>query len=304
MPTLTKPGTEIYRDYVTDGVPESGVHPPAKADVRTYSTEMEAAVAALESPILTAARTYYVRADGNDANTGLANTAGGAFLTVQKAWDVIVGLDLAGFTVTVELQDGTYDPLNADIAARGGEVIFDGNPTSPGDVIVASTDPGTPAMAARNGARFRVQNIELESAQHGLYAFRAGSHIEIGAGMIFGACTGAHIAAHRAGAIITIDADYDITDAAGIHLYAPGGTIEDAGGATVTNAGTNAFSVFAQATHGGAIISVGATFSGGTITGQRYQANSNGIVDTDSGGITYFPGDSAGAVTTGGQYLQ
>src|SRR5690606_6562686 len=61
------------------------------------------------TPMLTADRTYYVRTDGSDANSGLANTAGGAFLTIQKAIQVAAGINNNGFTITIQLANGTYN---------------------------------------------------------------------------------------------------------------------------------------------------------------------------------------------------
>src|SRR5262245_35229457 len=93
---------------------------------------------------LTANRTYYVRTDGSDVNTGLANTAAGAFLTIQKAVDTIsASLDLNGFTVTVQVADGTYTgavALKNVVGFRtSGDLVIQGNAGSPTNVVVSPT---------------------------------------------------------------------------------------------------------------------------------------------------------------------
>ncbi len=50
--------------------------------------------------------TYYVRTDGNDNNTGTANTAGGAFKTIGKAVTMIP--KMVNHTVTINVAAGTY----------------------------------------------------------------------------------------------------------------------------------------------------------------------------------------------------
>lgn len=54
----------------------------------------------------TADVTYYVRTDGNDGNTGLGNTAGGAFRTIQKAISMIPMV--VNHAAIVKIGAGTY----------------------------------------------------------------------------------------------------------------------------------------------------------------------------------------------------
>lgn len=95
--------------------------------------------------ILTANRSYFVRTDGSDANTGLNNTAGAAFLTVQKALDVVGALDLSTFSATIWINDGTYT-IAAPLGYRG----YQGGQVT----LRALNDPLTsPEFIALTGAR-------------------------------------------------------------------------------------------------------------------------------------------------------
>jgi hypothetical protein len=105
--------------------------------------------------VLAADRTYYVRTDGSDSNTGLADTAGGAFLTIQKAVNTVQSLDLnndVDVQVTIQIADGTYtenvicgDLINCpqdhhEVAFPNSTfwhaVLIRGDPAAPGDVVI------------------------------------------------------------------------------------------------------------------------------------------------------------------------
>jgi hypothetical protein len=81
-----------------------------------YNTELIKAAATNsttppEEPmeLLTSDRSYYVRTDGNDSNTGLANNSSEAFLTIQKAINAASKLNFNGFSVTINIAKGTYN---------------------------------------------------------------------------------------------------------------------------------------------------------------------------------------------------
>src|SRR5581483_3802132 len=110
--------------------------------------------------LLAANRTYYVRTDGSDLNNGLANSAGGAFLTLQKAADTVYGkLDLNGFDVTIQMGNGTY---SGGVVADGpqvgkGKITFKGDSLNPSNVLISTTNANN--FNAKNGAVFYVDGF-------------------------------------------------------------------------------------------------------------------------------------------------
>ncbi|MBS0250156.1 MAG: DUF2793 domain-containing protein [Proteobacteria bacterium] len=251
---------------------------------------------------LTADRTYYVRADGSDSNTGRANTFGGAFLTIQKAYDVIAStLDLGGFKVAISIGAGTFAGglLVAQPWSGGGSIIVTGAGSS---TIISTTNKDAISNTSSLPGAMLVQNMTLQTTTGGggLVNYGVGT-INFG-GITFGACATYHAAAIGGSAVVQAVANYSITGGAISHLFAATGGSVFVEGLTLTLTGTPAFvSAFARALSLGAIIADGLTFSGAA-TGARYAVLLNAIINTVTGNVNYFPGNSAGSAASGGQY--
>lgn len=255
--------------------------------------------------VLTGSRTYYVRTDGSDSNTGLANTAGGAFLTIAKALSVVADtLDLAGNTVTIQLGDGTWTTA-VSLSRRwvGGPpeaVTLQGNTSTPGNVTINTTSANAVSISGPGvGITLAYMDVKTTTSGYGVKV-EDGAKVVFGAGMRFGACVNAQIFA-RKNAIVLFNSNYTINGGAAQHIYIDTNTALIAQSLTITISGTPAFYQFFYADAGAMAVYNGHTFSG-SATGARYSVTLNAAIQTFGGGATYLPGNSAGSTATGGQY--
>jgi hypothetical protein len=248
--------------------------------------------------------TLYVSTTGSDSNNGL--TPASAFLTRSRALsELVTNYDLNGYQVTVQLADGTYtdglvatsNPIGG--SAGTGSVIFKGNTATPANVLVAVT--GASCFAAQSGAQFLVQDMKLQSAgaATNLLLANPGGIISF-SNVIFGESVEAQI--NALGGVIEATGNYAIAGGAQFHMKASAFGKASANSRTVTLSGTpNYSSAFAYAQQG-RVEAIGTTFSGAA-TGTRYLAGENGVVTTNGAGATALPGNAAGGVATGGQYV-
>ncbi|TAK50228.1 MAG: hypothetical protein EPO23_03210 [Xanthobacteraceae bacterium] len=254
--------------------------------------------------LLTAARTYYVRADGNDANDGLTNSSGGAFLTLQAAYTAVRSkLDFGGYTVTIQAGIGTYAGLSLNSAwLGGGSLVVKGENTT--GAIIAGTGNGISITAPLPGT-VTVQNFKFDgSGTSGKTAIQvtAPTKVIVSTNVEFGAYpSGYHINLSASGASFLAASGFAVSGGASAHIYATAWAFPQVEGSTVTLTGTPAFS-WAFVVCESAKVRYTATISGGA-TGARYSAAANGVIQTASGSATYFPGDAAGSTVTGGQYF-
>ncbi len=250
--------------------------------------------------VLSTSRTYYVDpASGSDSNDGLS--AQSAFLTIQKAIDSALNVDAAGNTVTIQLADGTYTSggwVNRPMF-DGSQLNIIGNPAAPESVEVAVSGANAFLVDAA-GAKVRLEGLKI-SGDVGVWA-RYGAVVFLTGRNVFGACNFRHISADNGAFVEMLGGEIIIDGAAPHHLYADaGGHVFYAVGTATIN-GTLAFPfgfAFAQST--GLVTSYGMSWSG-SATGPRYQAMLNGVINVNASGTDYFPGDSAGVLTSGGQY--
>jgi hypothetical protein len=272
-----------------------------------WAQSVEANINAMREP-LTAPRTYFVRTGGNDSNSGLLNTDVGAFRTIQRAIDVAASLDVRGFPVTVQIADGTYAqslfcrPMTGVFGDFG--LILRGNIGNPAAVQIQAA----PGLAAISGfylgnSVVQVEGVHLSSVS-GSGVFTDGAGDLRLRNVIMAGCAGYHLAAFN-NSQIRLSGTLFIQGSAGTHLGAIGGSIEMTGFDVLFQ--TNiAFAFTAVAESLGRIRqTVGGQFVAGgfAVTGQRYLASTNAIINSGARGANHWPGSSAGGVNTGGQYL-
>lgn len=254
--------------------------------------------------LLSGNRIYYVRTDGSDSNNGLANTAGGAFLTIQKAIDTAASLDLGIYNVTIAVADGTYaGSITPKSLVGSGGISITGNVTTPANVLISVTGGHCVAAGGLRGT-YTLSGLKLQANTAGYGAIIASQGSSINTGAIeFGAVGsgGIHVSATY-GARVLLNSNYTISGGGGVHWYATTQGLIQAAGKTITLSGTPAFSsAFALASQSGGMVVNGNTFSG-SATGSRYSVAVNAWIDTLGGGASYLPGNSAGSTATGGQY--
>lgn len=261
---------------------------------------------------LSASRTYYVRTDGSDSNTGLVDSAVGAFLTIQKAVDVILTtLDRAGYDVTIDVGNGTYTEtvtidgdgggLNRG-ATTNGMLIILGDETTPANVLM---DASAQAFLLRNGITVSLRGIKMQtSAGNTLHvvdnARALFQNVDFGAS---GSGAG-HITCNQGG-YVAATGNYTISGGGRWHVNPNRCGLATIRSCTVTVTGTPAFTYgFVYAETGGQALMDALTFSG-SATGPRFVAQTNASIDTQTAGnLTYFPGDAAGKLDSGGAYDQ
>ena len=282
---------------------------PPQVYITALSEDLYKTINARET--LTADRTYYVdTTNGNDSNSGLAAGSGNAFKTIQKAYDVIAGkLDLAGYTVTIQIADGTYAPssgINALLVSKpwtgGGSIVVQGNSSTPANVVLSTTSADVIRVTAPLPGILTLKDFKLQTATSGGgILLQAAGTIQFG-NLNFGACTGDHYTTGAAGAFIKAISNYSITGGANRHALATNPSSIVASAITISLTGTPTFVAFAQASGCSVMDWSGTTFSG-SANGQRYSALLNGVIYTGGGGANFFPGSTAGATSSGGQYL-
>ena len=139
--------------------------------VSRFSVSKDGAVTApnvLEK--LAADRTYYVRTDGNDANNGLADTSGGAFATIQKAFDHLADrIDINGKVITIQLQTGvTHAGGNAGgrfITGRG-PIFISGSAVNNTDTIISGTSDNGLSLGGNPMITWYIGGVKLQSSYY------------------------------------------------------------------------------------------------------------------------------------------
>lgn len=257
---------------------------------------------------LTGNADYYVRRDGSDSNTGLANTAGGAWLTINKALVTISNtIDFAGLNVVVHVQganvgDGIYTenlilPDWVGYTGNGfGQFIILGE-NGVAKITGATATATILGVSTASPIQFKnlvlananASGISVEADDGGFIALHTITFGSTGAGGILAEVT------QSAGRLLFLAGTFTMQSglttgtgflgrSGGEIIFQPGVTINYAGASTFSNAVAD----FASLAY---FDNTGSTWSGTVPTGKTY------VLSRDTLGLITFPNLITGSVS-------
>jgi hypothetical protein len=270
---------------------------------------------------MTAPRSFYVNnATGDDTvydGTSATVVAGGTvgpFKTIGKALATMSKYNLGGWDFNIYVADGTYNvpsPIMCPLPNGSGNVRVQGNATNPQNVVIQSAS-GSVIKIVQGGVYYWTGFKFIGNGTPIVGDNGSCMSVAIGTCAItnchFGAAQNYHLEAGSAGWIylgpsgtLTV-----VGNCAGAHMFAVwGGKIVASIPALPTLAVPGAVSVGTWAVAADAsVINISyQSISGAAVTGAKYFAKGNGIIDTQGAGVSYLPGNAAGNLASGGQYL-
>lgn len=270
---------------------------------------------------LTQTQIFYIRPDGNDNNTGLENTPASAFKTLQGAWGAVSSRYMPSdkYAIEFRLAPGAYEGVT--FGGYTGVVKVVGAAATRSQYVIKEPAGQTFAISASNG-HVIVEGVTIQSVTAAgietllVWADGAGKITLRDTRFVCPANNPALTLIYLGGGgKVDVRGSIDVfgVDGAGSTIN----SVVRAEQGAVFSGGLYAYPVVwavynIKVSNSWAVSNslspqswVGVTFSkaGSIFTGRRYYIDGNAVVQTAGAGPNFFPGDIAGVVASGGQYL-
>jgi hypothetical protein len=271
-------------------------------------------------PFLTTSLDYYVNAATGsdtlyDGTTATISGAHGPWATIDHALAVTGLFNLNGFSIRIHVASGVYGPINTAGVIGNGTVYILGDLATPANCIINQTGGGGNGNA-----------ITLNGVGGGGYCIAGFKVTNTGGGNGITVVTGSHSIYNIDHGFVTLNQIY--LQNGSTLVYGPAGAL-----ATVTQTISGSYGNFLVVINGSRyltsinpILNITASVGGasavwcllvqlslaqpryasitgaGNVTGYKYSATQNSVVDTNGQSTSYLPGTIAGVTGSGGQY--
>jgi hypothetical protein len=270
------------------------------------------------APALTANADWYVNGTtGNDSTLdGTSATVSGThgpFKTIQRATTEIVKYNMNGYDQFIHIADGAYiGTIGAPTPNGAGNLHVIGNSATPANVSI-SCSTFQQNCITQSGGHWTYDGLRLTTTGSAFTCLAVFGGIAEIKNMQFGPASQYHLNANTGGQVylnngtITIEAGANaiahLAANSGGFISYPGPTPSQwpflvfTGGCSFSGAFITANNLGTTALHYQSITNAGA------VGGSRYQSTGNSVIDSQGGGPSYYPGNVAGTVGSGGQYI-